>query len=53
MVRNPLFKSPGLFDPRFASQVGCELEAIIELGSQLNKRSKQLSKEATIDSQGG
>lgn len=42
MVRNPFFRRLKVFDPHFASQVGCYLEAIIELSTQLNKRSRQL-----------
>jgi hypothetical protein len=45
MVRNPLFRNPNLFDPHFASQVGCDLEAIIELSALLKKRSEHLYKE--------
>lgn len=42
MVRNPLFRKPKIFDQHFASQVCCDLEAIIELSAQLKKRSEQL-----------
>ena len=41
MVRNPLFRELKIFDPHFASQVGCDLEAIIELSTRLKKRSEQ------------
>jgi hypothetical protein len=44
MVRNPLFKNPKLVDARQAPQVRRDLEAIIELSTELKKRSEQLSK---------
>ncbi|HEX8141403.1 MAG TPA: hypothetical protein VF553_02335 [Pyrinomonadaceae bacterium] len=46
LVRNPLFRNPKLVDARNAPQVRLGLEEIVELSSQVKKRSEQLSKAA-------